>query len=247
MLKVPHGRKTAGTAVRLAGKDEWGYIEVHGDARYVQVFIDGMLEGKVPFRRKLKPGTYELMVGPSGKIPWKSTVVVEAGKTVVQKPAIAQKEAAAADGDKPPDDGLPPGVDKLNITRKPEPDGKKRSHVGQWLTIGGGGALIVVGGILQGAAYSRNEQLREDYPDGIEGAPVSASNKTGYEEGFENEVRPRMVGAYICYGLGGAAAAAGAIWLIVDAAKGPEEKTKGLKVAPMVGPNGFGATLGLEF
>ena len=246
LLDVPADKKVAETVVKLVSAAVWGYLVIEGDARSVQVFIDGMLEGKVPFKRKLKPGNYEIMVGPPGKLPWKKKITVVTGKTITEKPVIAQKTVAKVEPK--PDGDTPPGVEQIDITKQPDNAAKReRSNVGPWLTVGGGAALLVVGGILQGAAYSANEQLRSDYPDGSDGNPVPASNMTAYEQGYEDDVRPKQIASYVLYGVGGAATAAGVVWLIVNAGSSNEKPDKGLKVSPMAGPDLTGAMVEFTF
>jgi hypothetical protein len=48
------------------------------------------------------------------------------------------------------------------------------------------------------------------------------------------------------YGVGGAAAAAGAVWLIVNSTS-DSEKSEGVEVLPLAEPGAVGAMLGLKF
>ena len=212
-----------------------GTLIIEGNRKATQVFINGSLEGKVPFERKLKAGEYKLMVGPPGEMPWKKTLSIQPGATVVETPALAQKVAAKA----PEPDG-----DGNGTTIVARPEEKKKgagAEVTKWALFGGGLALVVVGGILNGASYSKNEDLHDKYP------PDSAVHKEAYNSAYDDEVKPLSTAAYVLYGVGAAAAAAGGVWVIVDAVKAAPKRATGVSMAPMLGAGTAGAMVGWEF
>lgn len=234
------GRPTRLTAVLDRQPDEFGVLVVEGKGKAIQVFLNGMLEGKVPFKRKLKTGDYDLMVGKPGEMPWKKKITITAGQTLVEKPAIAQPKVVKVDPkvDKPPDN---------SITKPVESDkGGKSSAGAQWALIGGGVGVAVVGAILQGVGYSRHNDLLDKYPGDETDYDKWFSNQQNYQDGFEEEVKPLSTAAYVLYGVGGAAAAAGLIWLIADAGKGGKAN-KAVKVAPWMDRGGAGAVWSFDF
>ena len=230
-------------SVKLKKLPGFGHLVIKGEGKAIQVFLNGSLEGKVPFKRKLKEGTYELMVGKPGEMPWKKTVVIKANATVVEEPPNAQKKVA---GDQLPKDQLPVASDQLPV--------EKRSKAGPVALLAGGLGVVVVGVILNGVGSSREGDLYDKYnpghtADGETVAQQTADVKSAqdlYEAAYADEVQPVKAWTYVLYGVGGTAAAAGAIWLIVEATRKPEKKT-GIKVSPMMGPGRAGAVFGLEF
>ena len=217
---------------------ETGLLVVEGTGRAVQVFINGMLEGSVPFRRKMKPGDYDLMVGKPGKMPWQKRVTIEAGKTVTEKPDVAQAVVV-----KPPQK-IPPATGPTTITAAPEE--KRRFKWEPWSLVATGGALIIGGTVMQLVAWSRNEDLLSSYPMEPETYAKFLENKAAYEGAFENDVKPLRTTSFILYGVGGAAALAGGIWLLVDRPK-DRGRSRGLTLAPMAVPGGAGALVNFDF
>ena len=223
-------------AVQLVPLPKYGHLVVKGEGKAIQVFLNGSLEGKVPFKRKLKEGTYELMVGKPGKMPWKKTVVVKADQTTVEEPPNAQPKVAG--------DQLPVTSDQLPVTSDQLPV-EKRSKAGPVALLAGGLGVVVVGAILNGVGHSKEGDFYDEhYPD--ENTPRDEA-QAAYDAAFEDEIKGYRGSSIALYAIGGSAAAAGAIWLIVDAAKKPKDKAKGIKVAPMMGPGTAGAVFGLEF
>jgi len=238
VLNVEKG-KPVDVAFNLAPlPPEDGVLEIQGDAKAVQVFINGRLEGRVPFVRKLAPGTYDVMVGPPGKVPWKKKVTIEAGKTALEKPEVAQKSAP------PPEE--PKSFVPTVVTKpvKPESDVEGPSVL-DWALIGGGAALVAAGGALHYMAYSRNGELMDKYPDGTAENPAPASNKSDYDQAFDDEVAPKMTAAWALYSVGLAAAATGTVLLVMDLQT--EGSAGDVRIMPMPMPDGAGVELGLEF
>jgi hypothetical protein len=214
-----------------------GLLVIEGGGRAVQVFLDGMLEGKVPFRRKLKPGSYDLMVGKPGKMPWKKRITIKAGETLTERPDVAQEIVT-----KPPEK-IPPAVAPTTVTAAP--DARRRFKWEPWALIVTGGAVIIGGTVMQVVAYSKNEDLRSEYPQEPESYQQFLENKAGYESAFEGDVKPLRTTSFLLYGLGGAAALAGGIWLLVDNPK--ENGRAGVAVVPLLAPGGAGATFSWGF
>lgn len=114
-----------------------------------------------------------------------------------------------------------------------------------WALVGGGATVALVGGVLSIAANARNEGLYDKYTgEDYEGMGGQARQEL-YDAEYDDDVRPKKIASYVLYGVGGAAAVAGAIVLILDAQK---KKTRsGVSVAPWMGGEATGAVLSLEF
>jgi hypothetical protein len=225
----------------------FGKLIVKGERKATQVFLNGELSGKVPFERKLKPGTYQLMVGPPGEKPWKTTVEIRLGEDVVQEPDIARVVVA-----KPVEPVVPP----VKPPVKPQPDRKPTATVtqaaeggdsggpawAQWTLIGSGVALLAAGGYLTYSAMSEEEDIYNKYVD----LSVAENRNTNddYDSAFDSDVAPLVTGSWILYGAGAAAALAGAAWMIWDAVQAPGGSTA---MAPMLGPDVTGAFVDVRF
>lgn len=233
-------RKRGGDALVsvVLKQDVRGVLLIEGKGRAIQVFINGELEGKVPFKRKMKPGTYQLMVGAPGKMPWKKSVTITAGETAVEKPPMAQPKAIVKAPEKTPT-GTP-----VTVTARPQ---ATRSDSGwwKWTVLGSGVALIAVGAGVQVAGFGKDRDLRDQYP-ADQGLPEAqfVANAQAYKDAFADEVKPLRTTSYVLYGVGAAATVAGAILLLW-----PEKaENKGsLTLLPAPGNNGFGFTFEMGF
>ena len=239
--------------VKLVELPKFGHLVIKGEGKAIQVFLNGSLEGKVPFKRKLKEGTYELMVGKPGEMPWKKTVVIKANATVVEEPPNAQKKVA---GDQLPDSSDPnKDPDVIGTPRFLDDDKPaKRSKAGPVALLAGGLGVVVVGAILNGVGYGKEGDLYDEYnPGAADGKSASEHNpavedaQSQYETAYADEVKPLKTWSTVFYVVGGAAATGGLIWLIVEATRKPADKKTGIKVSPMMGPGTAGAVFGLEF
>ena len=229
--------------VKLVELPKHGWLVVEGGAKSVQVFLDGMLEGVVPFKRKLKEGEYKLMVGKSGEMPWEKTVVVKAGQTTVESPPNAK---APAEIPVEPDPG---------VTR-PAAAEEEPSHWAQWALVGGGLGVMALGATLQGIGNSRESDLWDEHHPGdlsdydgstAEYDKAAIEAQEAYDAAFEDDVQSVRTWSYVLYGVGGATAVAGAAWLIADATARPAKADTKIDVSPMMVPGGAGAVFGMEF
>ena len=239
-VEVAGGAQVASFHLKEDQRD--GILQVKGPEGGAQVFIDGLLEGTIPFHRKIKAGTYELMVGRPGLPVWKKTVVVPPGGTAIERPRLKAES----------DDSLLPSVtDTKTVERLPEVDVSKPveppSKLPAWwkfAVAGGGVALVAIGGGLNAAAISRNDELKQQYPDGTDyWYPAPAENPVKYEDAYNGEVVPMATTAYILYGVGAAAAVTGTILLFVPEDDAPAKAT----LAPIIAPDTAGFSFSLGF
>ena len=89
---------------------------------------------------------------------------------------------------------------------------------------------------MHGLAASKNSELMDKYPDGTPETLQPSSNEWMYEDAYNSEVKPKLVGAYVLYGLGAAAAVAGGVLLLLD----DSSQGGSTAVAPMYVPGGSG-------
>jgi hypothetical protein len=239
-LQVSQAGQKSVAAYTLSEDQRDGVLQVKGAEVGAQVFIDGLLEGTIPFHRKMKPGSYELMVGRPGLPVWKKQIVVVAGKDVIERPRLK--------GDDKGGSLLPTTTDAETVEMLPEKAidaGPKRKPAAwwKWAIAGGGVALVAIGGGLNSAAVARNDELKKEFPDGTYWHRVPAENPVRYKEGYDNEVVPMATTAYVLYGVGAAAAVTGAILLFIPEASPATKAT----VAPLVAPDTAGISFSLDF
>jgi len=251
-LTVDGKNKEAYLKVKLDSKKvRHGTLIIEGSARTVQVFLNGELEGSVPFRRKLKPGTYEVMVGPPGKLPWKKRVTINAGQTVEHKPTIAMlKTPRTGKNGKEGKNGrlfpvIPDG-------KAPPPKVEKRvesdSSFVAWTVAGSGGALLAAGLGCALVALSREGDLQDKYP-ADQSLPYEqfAANQQDYSDAYNEEVYPLGVASYVLMGVGAAAALTGGVLFALG---GGEDKAEGKPAAalyPVFDGNTYGLGVSLDF
>ena len=226
--------------VRLKKKaEETGTLVVKGDKRGYQVFLNGSLEGLVPFNRKLKAGDYDLMVGKPGKLPWKTKITIDAGKTHTEKPLIAQKKVAV----KPEGTGNGHQTDGGSSTvvgvEKPA-EGKGRSNnTWKWALLASGAALGAGGGTIYYLSSKRYDELGDKYAESVPAGKEEEYEKA-YNGGVDTEIRPMNTAAFMLYGLGAAAGVTGLLFLLFD---GGSQEAGPVSVAPMPLKDGLGFTL----
>ena len=130
----------------------------------------------------------------------------------------------------------------LVVEKPPARDG---GQAWKWSLFGGGMGLVAVGAILQVVAFDKDQQLRKDYPGDVTDITVWQANRKSYQDGFNNDVKPMVYGAYAMYGIGGAAAATGLTFLIADWSKPSTPEV--VRVRPLVVPDVLGMTIDLDF
>jgi len=137
----------------------------------------------------------------------------------------------------------PIGQDDGGIVKPATGTGKL--GVAGWALVGGGAAVALVGGIVNMAANARNEELYEKYT-GDEFAGMSGTERQAlYDQEYDSDVQSKRIAGYVLYGVGGAAAVAGGVLLILNKKKG--NAASGVSVAPMMGPDSTGAMLSVEW
>ena len=121
------------------------------------------------------------------------------------------------------------------ITRPKE---SNSSSTAGFVLIGSGAALGVVGAILNGIAYSKNNDLHDKY---------LPSNKEKYQANYDDQVKPKSIASYVLYGTGGAAIAAGIGMLLMTGGSDKGKNTPSLSFSPLTMPEGTGAMMTFEW
>lgn len=213
---------TVAQKLTLAPLEQSGVLQLAGPEVGAEVFLNGRPEGTVPFRKKVAAGTWDVVVTKPGRPPWRMQIVVPPGGTVVERPAIAKSG-------------------KIGETPTFQSGSEGSGNWWKWVLVGGGVAIVGAAGTMNWVAYSRNEDLKKKYPDGTFWNRVSPEIPAQYRQEYDDTVQPMATGAWVLYGVGGAAAAAGTVLLIMDLTSGSGEPT----VVPLAGGDilGIGATL----
>ncbi len=130
---------------------------------------------------------------------------------------------------------------RLPVEKPPAPKGR----IWKWSLVGGGMGLVAVGAVLQVMAFNKDQDLREAYPGDVTDYTAWQENRKGYQAGFNSDVKPLACGAYALYGIGGAAAATGLAFLIMDWTK--PAAASAVHIAPVTAPGMYGLTIDLDF
>jgi hypothetical protein len=237
---------------QLFADEREGELHVKGPEVGAKVFVNGQEKGTVPLTVKLKPGTHQLMVSRPGRPAWKREVIMPPGGKVTKRPRLPRMM-----GDHSSGGSLLPTMTDSNSGRKKTSathaaiatreamEGKV--SLWKWSLVGGGGAMIVVGGILQIVGYRRNEDLHTSYPDGTLGSKAPAEYPLLYKQGYDNDVKPLATTAYALYSLGAAAAITGGILLLLEDSPDRGIASSRGWLAPTVVPGGAGISCGFGF
>lgn len=116
------------------------------------------------------------------------------------------------------------------------------SDVWKWALLGGGLALVATGGTLQYMAHTTNEGLRAQFPT----FPEGCINKKLYNDAYNKEVVPLKITAWAMYGVGGATAIAGVIWLALDE-KNKAVESSAWHIAPQLLSDGAAVSFDWRF
>jgi hypothetical protein len=120
------------------------------------------------------------------------------------------------------------------------------SHVLEWALMGAGLGLGIAGGVLQGVAYSDNEDLYSKYSD-TKHFPDGDEGKRQYDAEYGDEIRPKKIAAGVLFGVGGAAVAAGAVLWVIREPRRQAEGGEPVSLAPLCLPQGGGAVMTWEW
>lgn len=210
-----------------------GTLKLTGDPDGSSVRLNGKAQGPLPYEADLKPNTYDVAVYYGDGRVWKGKATVTAGQ-------ITEMEVQ---------------VGKL-VTPPTTVTGKSGSPAWKWATLGGGVVLVGVGGVLHATGISNNntryDEVREKWlKQGLAEVTSTADAAyvgyvTEFDAVYSDDVEPFLTGAYVLYGIGGAAIATGAIALMLPTAEEAGSATR-FQLAPSLAPGQAGVDMHFTF
>jgi len=230
--KIDAGLATHGAA--LSPPMGWARVVVEPEG--AEVTVDGVTFA-APRTIGLAVGAHAVRIAAAGCQPVTATLEVPAPQAVLASYRLAAEPAPV----EPP--APEPEPAPLIIAPEPGPDLTVRSGgespwspVLPWTLLGGGVALVAVGGGMHGWAIQAADDTSK-YANPVEGLS-DADRKSRFDQANE-DMRLRGTLAYVFYGVGGAAAVTGAVLLILDAV---DDEPAAVGVLP----SGQGGAAGLQ-
>ena len=121
-----------------------------------------------------------------------------------------------------------------------------RSQAWKWSLLGGGLGVVAAGVILQVMAANKDQDLQERWdPTGAASKDEFDAIASSYNKAFSSDVKPLAYGAYALYGVGGAAAATGLVFLVMDWTRPAADSS--VHMAPLVSSDILGLNFALDF
>ncbi len=207
-------------------KEARGTLSITTNVKNVQLSINGSPVGTTPYETQLRPGKYEVKVERTKYLSVTRFVAVEPNeKTEVPLkllliPGAMPDEEPAAVGAKT---NTGASGQPMQVTAK---------------TFIAGGATLVAFGIATGfgiAARSGDKAITDGFDS------VAGTYKATRQEALN--VQSNALAANVAFGIGGAAAIATIVFVILDATSGPGE----VQVAPTASTSGAGLVIGGRF
>jgi tetratricopeptide (TPR) repeat protein len=157
------------------------------------VTVDGVLMGQTPIQPlNLKPATYNILISKPGYEPWQRRFPVAAGRDVVVNVTLVIEQKRTGD-------------DEL----------EDRHLVWKWTTIGAGSALVATGVVFTVLAELDRSEFEGTKKDADGDLLISQTRA----KALQDSVNTNRTVSYVMYGLGGAAAVGGVLWLVLDRPK----------------------------
>lgn len=202
-----------------------GKIRVDSEVGGALIFIDGRKQGATPLDEPVfvDLGEHEVVAKTGGDMIHRELVKVAGGEEVVVeiKAGVSKIE--------------PVGGDEGEEGSEGDSDGPKR--VWTWVALGVGGAALAAGGAIGGVVMSKASDLEDDCPD--KQCDTEAWKEVGKAENL-------AMTSNILFGVGAAAVVAGVVLFFVEPG-GDDEEDPAVSLAPTIGPQGAGLSLGGRF
>ena len=161
---------------------------------------------------------------------------------IVEKPIEVAKPPVVALGAQAP---VPSEVEGSRLHEHKTPKSKPFPTL-ELALVGAGAAMMLGGTGMNVAAMAKDDQLRKDYPSDTNlPKDVYQANQDNYREHYSNDVQPLLIGTYVLYGIGAAAAITGGV-LFATQYLGDETGGTGkdkISFGPLYLPHGAGAAL----
>jgi tetratricopeptide (TPR) repeat protein len=249
-LKLPINQKQKTAALEhlkkvqalLQEELKYGRLKLIVSEAQAQVKIDSEVVGFTPIMEeiKFKVGRHTIQITKDGFADWTNEFYITGGNVTNLQVIL---KTSADQYDEPPKGGKPR---------------KLLDGLPFWLTVGGGAALVVGGGVMTGMAMSLESTVEEELSDVTDQEPhriTGISQAEAYD--LQDDASTYQTVSVILYATGGAAVATGLVLYFSDVLFGttyPEETEKKKKtptsmILPSVVPTSEGLffTLGGTF
>ena len=210
------------------------------------VFVDELVDEnryKTPLAWFFRPGDHRFIIEKEGMAGRVKRFTVKEGDLLVFEVTLTPADDSAGGTSDPPGPGPvepPPGTGG-GETARPFP--------WPWVVMGAGAAMAGAGGYLQYAAIEENDAImaeaRKKYYGEMKGVWSPADAGKWKEEQFDERVVPGNRAAVALFIAGGAAAAGGLVWLLVQDGDGGDGSA--VSLVPVFAPGSAGLTLGFSF
>jgi hypothetical protein len=189
------------------------------------------------------PGTHEVTVVKGGYISETLKLAVKRGGendqlVTIKKPAtlVVKKKFVPL---KPKD--VPEPRKEIVVVKE---SAAKPFPVLELALVGAGAAMMLGGAGMNVAAMAKDDALRADYPpDTTLPKDVYDANQDNYSEHYSNDVQPLLIGTYVLYGIGAAAAITGGVLFATQYLGDDTGGTGKVSLAPAYVPGGAAAML----
>ncbi len=229
--KAPGFKEATRTVVIAAGQNPEplvlekaeapGVLVVNVPYSNAKVWVDGILVGEGSVERTLPAGTHTIEVKYGEQVLSKKSVVVQSGRTSVEVVNPAQA-----------------GAETPN-------DSSSGASVWPWVAAGGAVALGLAGGGMFWKAASNLDSGRSTFAEehNLPLPSVTASQAKELQQDWDalmsSDVTPYTTGAYVLWGLAGAAAVTSLVLFITDSSDGTAQKSSWF-LTPTLMPEGAG-------
>ncbi len=235
--EVPHGRRDEVLAEVKRLRAMVGSLEVRAPTGCL-VSVDNVERGLTPLAGTLMVAAgveHSVLVKQQDKTILERVIRLSGGQSVVVE---AKEEVVIPAEDQP----VAAHTEKDVGDRTDTDEDKKKStyRTAGWVTLCAGAAMLVGASVTGGLALSMNSKLKEDCGDG--------SCIKGERQDDEDKRDSIATISSVLFGVGGAAAAAGVVVLVlgyVDKEQAENEEADGAEVAfkPSVGPSFLGVAI----
>ena len=209
-----------------------GWARVAVEPPDAEVLVDGV-RFRAPRTVGLALGDHAVHVSAPGSVPADATLSVPAAGEVEARFRLEQEPVLPVAPDPPP--VIVPSDEPIVTER--EPAAGRGTPVLPWVLVGGGAALIATGGGMHAWAIQAADDTSK-YANTVEG--LSDDDRKKKFDQANDDMKLRGTLAYVFYGVGGAAAVAGAVLLILDAVESDDAP---VAFSPTAFPGGGGGIL----
>jgi hypothetical protein len=187
----------------IAGRISWITVKVTGvDAPSVTIDGAAIPAAALGVRRAIDPGNHEIVVSVQGAVAKRVSVVLGEGQSQTVPVAV----------EPPPKADVPPSV---SVPAKPPESPPPPPTAGPWIIGGIGLAALVAGGVTGGLTLQKKSAVSSDgCVDSFNGGGPACPTQAGINDAGAG--RTLGLVTTVSLSVGGAALAAGAIWLGVS-------------------------------